>query len=422
MIDPKDLAIKANELRKENKYEEALDLYTQSWDILKDAYTGAGLLHCLRKLENFKRANPFAEILIDIFPTIDWVKNEVAWTLVTDPFKQANSFTEALIVGEKIDKITNNPIILKNIAFKLLKLADNNENWQCVIKWLNKVNPDDLSKEYIKSTKWSDKSQWNYNYFKALLKIGEYEKIISKIDECIDEFPQIKEFFFNLKAKSFKKSERYDDSVKIYEELLKYKKDWWIYKDYADLLLKMNVKDKALKIFYHTATLNKSMKMMVNIYHIIGNLCVELGKDKEALYHFMLSKLIREKEGWTVPEDIRSSIQQVSTSFPDISKINSINKIFSHCQAFWEVEGYIQNNNQKMEKSTITIFKGVLSLGRQNKSFCFINTGKESIICNKSILPSNIQDSDQVKCEAIPSYDKKNQKESWKAIKVEKII
>ena len=269
MTDPKDLAIKANNLRKENKYEEALEYYKQSWDILKDAYTGAGLLHCLRKLENYEHAVSFAESLIDLFPTIDWVKNEVAWTLVSGPFKQVNSFTNALIVAEKIDKITSNSIILKLIAFKLLKLSDNQENWQIVINWLNKVNPKNLSKDFIKDTKWSDKSQWKYNYYKALLKIGQYEEIISNIDEYINEFPQIKEFFLNLKAKSFKESERLEDSAKIYEKLMKYKKDWWIYKDYADLLLKMNDKDNALKMFYQAAILNKSMKIMVNIYHII---------------------------------------------------------------------------------------------------------------------------------------------------------
>jgi len=421
MTDPKDLAIKANNLRKENKYEEALEYYKQSWDILKDAYTGAGLLHCLRKLENFEQAVSFAKSLIELFPTIDWVKNEVAWTLVSGPFKQVNSFTDALIVAEKLDKITSNSIILKQIAFKLLKLADNQENWKIVINWLNKVNPENLSKDFIKGTKWNDRSQWKYNYYKTLLKIGQYEEIIFNIDECINEFPQIKEFFLNLKAKSFKESERYEDSAKIYEELLKFKREWWIYKDYADLLLKMKFKENALKMFYHAAILNKSMKIMIKIYHKIGELCIELGKDKEALYHFILSKLIREREGWTVPEDIEASIKQMSESFPNISNISSINQIFSHCLELWKVDGNIKPKIQEKKKSKTRIFKGVMNLGYQSQPFCFINTGKESIICSKSILPSNIKDNDQVKCEAIPSYDKKKQRDSWKAIKVEKI-
>ena len=421
MMNPKDLAIKANSLRKDHKYEEALEYYKQSWEILKDAYTGAGLLHCFRKLENFEQANSFAKSLINLFPTIDWVKNEVAWTLVSGPFKQVNSFNDALIVAEIVEKITSNFIILKQVAFKLSKLANNQENYEIVIDWLKKVNPIDLSKDFIKGTKWSDKSQWNYNYYKTLLNIGRYEEIISNIDESINEFPKIKEFFLNLKAKSFKESEKYEESVKIYEELLKYKNDWWFYKDYADLLLKMNLKDTALKMLYRAAILNKSKKIMVKNYQRIGDLCIELGKDKEALYHFILSKLIREKEGWTVSEDITSSIQKFSNSYSDIYEINSINTIFSLCQKLWETVVDTQTNNQKMVKLKTKLFKGVLSLGRKNQPFSFINTGRVSIICNKSILPSNIKDNDQVRCEAMPSYDKKKQKESWKAIKVEKI-
>ena len=247
-MNPKDLAIKANSLRKDHKYEEALEYYKQSWEILKDAYTGAGLLHCFRKLENFEQAISFAKNLINLFPTIDWVKNEVAWTLINGPFKQVNSFNDALNIAEKIEKITSNSIILKQIAFKLSKLANNQENWEIVINWLNKVNPVDLSKDFIKETKWSDKSQWKYNYYKTLLKIGRHDEIISIIDESINEFPQIKEFFLNLKAKSFKQLEKYEESARIYEELLKYKNDWWLYKDYADLLLKMNLKGTALRM------------------------------------------------------------------------------------------------------------------------------------------------------------------------------
>lgn len=420
-MDPKEIAIKANELRKEKRYKEALENYQQSWDVLQDAYTGAGLLHCLRKLEDYEHAVPFSESLIYLFPKIDWVKMEVAWTLVSGPFKDVNSFNEALNIAEKIDVITSNSIIIKQIAFKLSKLSDNQESWQKSIHWLKKVNPEDLSEDFIKSTKWSDKSQWKYNYFKTLLKIGQYEQINSNIDESINEFPQIKEFFLNIKAKSLKNLEKYEDSAKIYEKLMKSKKDWWIYKDYADLLLKMNNKDNALKMFYQAASLNMSKKTMVNNYLRIGNLCVELGKDKEALCHFVLSKLIREKEGWTVPDDIEPSIKQLSGSFPDISNLSSINQIFSHCQEFWEAEGNNKTKIQKMEKSKKKTFMGVLNLGHQNRPFCFINTKKESIICDKSILPSNLKDNDQVKCEAIPSYDKKKQKESWKAIKVEKI-
>lgn len=292
---------------------------------------------------------------------------------------------------------------------------------QIAIEWLKKVNPEDLSNDFIKNTKWSDKSLWKYNYHKALLKVGNYKEILLNIDDAINGFPYIKEFFLNLKAKSFKESEMYEDSAKIYEELIKYKREWWICKDYADLLLRMNLKEKALKMLHLASLLNKSKKIMVKNYHRIGNICLELGREKEALCHFLLSKLIREKEGWSIPEDLESSIEILSNSFPDVYNIDSVSQMFSNCQEFWNEDAIINIKDQKKDKIENKTFSGILNLGHANKPFCFINTSEESIICNKSILPSYLKNNDKVKCVAIPSYDKKKQKDSWRAIKVKKI-
>ena len=55
---------KANGLRKAGDFEEALPLYRDLWEKTADKFDGAGLLHCLRKLELFEEALIFADELI----------------------------------------------------------------------------------------------------------------------------------------------------------------------------------------------------------------------------------------------------------------------------------------------------------------------------------------------------------------------
>ena len=72
----------ANKLRKAGNFEEALPLYRNLWKETGDAFDGAGLLHCLRKLKLFDEAIIFADELIVKYSDFDWCQNEVIWTYI----------------------------------------------------------------------------------------------------------------------------------------------------------------------------------------------------------------------------------------------------------------------------------------------------------------------------------------------------
>lgn len=74
---------KTKDLRKAGMFEEALPLYRDLWKETGDCFDGAGLLHCLRKLELFGEAITFAQELIVKHPKFDWCRNEVIWTLIS---------------------------------------------------------------------------------------------------------------------------------------------------------------------------------------------------------------------------------------------------------------------------------------------------------------------------------------------------
>ena len=56
------------------------------------------------------------------------------------------------------------------------------------------------------------------------------------------------------------------------------------------------------------------------------------------------------------------------------------------------------------------------------RPFCFIITKEgNSFFCSKSELPATINDGDEVSFDAIPSYDKKKKRDSWRAVNIKHV-
>jgi hypothetical protein len=65
------------------------------------------------------------------------------------------------------------------------------------------------------------------------------------------------------------------------------------------------------------------------------------------------------------------------------------------------------------------MLKGTLKMGPPERSYCFLHSsGRDSYFCLKSDLPNGVTDGVTLKFDAMPSFDKKKNQESWKAINV----
>jgi len=59
---------------------------------------------------------------------------------------------------------------------------------------------------------------------------------------------------------------------------------------------------------------------------------------------------------------------------------------------------------------------GKVSLGLRDLPFCFINSKDgQSFFCSKTDLPPDVREGGELVFDAIPSFDKKKNQESWKA-------
>ena len=110
----------ANRLRKEKKFSDALPLYEKIWPKTGDKYDGAGLLNCLRKLEEYEKAIVLARELYKKFPDFQWTKNEIIWTLIYGRLRKLDenaSLDSVLKVANSIMKLKPQDLAAKMVVF-----------------------------------------------------------------------------------------------------------------------------------------------------------------------------------------------------------------------------------------------------------------------------------------------------------------
>ena len=418
---------KANELRKAGDFEEALTLYRSLWGETGDGYDGSGLLHCLRKLELFDEAIVLADDLIGKYPDFDWCRKEVIWTLISGrlyKLEETEPLGKVLQTAQQIMDLNPDDLAKKMVVFRVLKSAKSSNHWKIVNEWVVNIDPASLSTEPMTDSSgrkgWSDQSLW-YNYrINGLIQKEDPKESIVLVDEILERFPKQRKFFLRLKGLANYLLGNFPESEKIYQELCsRYRPDWWMLHEYAKVVKDIGRKEDALKLMYQSASDHSKLESMVSLFVDIGILCKELGKYEEARAHLVLCKYVRNKKGWNVPESIINTVNDLNKLIGNNKEPSSLKEALSICRNEWskllgkdkELKN-LPRKNRKVKKGLV----GKVSLGRSDRPFCFIIAKDEqSFFCYKSDLPPDIIDGNRVSFDAIPSFDKKKEKESWKA-------
>jgi len=403
------------------------------WEETGDEYDGSGLLHCLRKLELFDEAIVLARVLIDKYPDFDWCRIEVIWTLISGTlYKLGDTEPLGKVVQTAQEIMDLNPdgLAKKMMVFKVLKSAKASNHWEIVNKWVVNIDPTSLSTEPMTDSSgregWSDQSLW-YNYrINGLIQKGDSKEAIVLVDEILEHFPKQRKFFLRLKAFANHRIGNLPEAEKIYQELCdRYKPDWWILHEYAKVVRETGRSENALKLMYQAASNHPKLESMVSLFVDIGMLCKEMGQYEEARAHLVLCKYIRNEKGWNIPESVTDTINELDKIIGNNDKPSSLKEALNNCRNKWEKLKEkdsdfekLSNGSRKAKKRLI----GKLRLGRSEQPFCFIYTGDEqSFFCVKSDLPPDVREGSELIFDAIPSFDRKKDKESWKATNMRRI-
>lgn len=422
---------KANELRRAGHFEEALQIYRKLWKANQDEFCGAGFLHCLRKLELFDDAIKLANELIEKFPAFNWIRLEVIWTYISgilDRFEDNEPLENIVQIAQKIMGLNAEGIAANKVVLKVLKAAKAAKEWEILNDWAEKVDPNSLSTTPMTDGKgkeiWSQQNLWYLYRITGLLQKEEENKVIELVDKILDLFPKQQKFFLRLKAQALIQLKNFSEAEKIYQNLCyKYKMDWWLVHEYAKLLRLLGQKENALKLMYQSANTSPKLEPLLTLFADIGTLCQELSKNEEARAHFILSRYIRTQHNWTVPPITATQIAELDEIIGNNNDPNSLEEALNICRRYWKSSldmATVSASKLPEQRKSRKSLSGKIDLGHADRYYCFITAENgESFFCLKSDLPPQLNDGDLVTFEAIPSFDKKKNQESWKAIHIQ---
>lgn len=414
----------ANELRKNGRLEEALPLYQSLWESAQDKFNGAGLLHCLRKLRRFEEALPLAKELEKQHIGFDWCRREIIWTYIggyLNTLTEKDTMRKTLNIANHILTLQPDDLAMQKVVFAVLKKAKQLKKWDIGCEWVDRITPENIDSSPIKTergdTGWSYQTIWYLHKIRCLIHQNLFQDAIDKVDFVLQSPNEKEKYFKRLKASALLKQGDIDQAEAILQTLCRARRvEWWLMYDYAMLMSEKGEKTVALDYMYKAASSQKRLEGILGLILDAAALAKELNRMEESYYHLQLYKLIRERNEWSISESAMKELQELPAKHDFPSSV-TFHEALKKCRTYWGVASPEQTSIPK-KKNKRTNLAGTVKLAKEGAPYCFIHCNKESFYCLISDFPASPVDGMSVKFDAIQSYDKKKQKESWKAVNI----
>lgn len=417
----RELKKQANTLRKNGNLKEALPIYENLFDKeVKDRFDAAGYLHCLRKLKKHDEAMKVAAICEELFADFNWMRMEIIWTYIsklkqvaeTEPIDKVLSIANKVLSLEPDDVQTNITVLT------VLKKTKQMKKWDIATQWVDKLNPLTLNKEPLvaneKTTIWSDYLIWQKYKVTCLIFEKKYQEAIYQLNLIRSDIKQVEKFFLVLEAEAFKGIGELQSSIEILTKLTQNPKaDWWIIHRYSLVLNEVGKSEQSLKEMFRAASLSHKLENSIKLFRDIFWLAKELDKLEEAHYHLLLFKMIRERNDWPVHEEVVRQINLTGEKLKG-AKVQTYHEVLKKCRSYWVQDISIESSNKSIQRN----LKGKLIQVKSDRPFCFVKTQTDSFFCHKSEIKGEPIEDLAVKFDIIPTFDRKKQQDSWKAINI----
>ena len=295
-----------------------------------------------------------------------WDKRFYSWSLYqlyvknpedeTDLFEAVDTITE-LLPQENHSK--KDGVCAYTLSMmKLLDYLYKNNDYENIVIWADKLNPDYLSANTSTFTTndgrtltlASNKEKY-YNWLsKSLLEIEDFDECLNISKKALDEldsFTNNSDIWFKWRiAKSSRELGEYDEAISNLKEIYKYKKDWFVEWEIAENYFFKGDYESSLDYATSAALNHGDCDKKIKLYSLLEMLLEDDYPD-EAIQHAYLIYSIRLANEWGIDERLEEKIADAGLD----SENTEYWKIEKELKKFWNDLKY---SNQEIQYGIIS--------------------------------------------------------------------
>ncbi|GAB0174616.1 MAG: hypothetical protein HHAS10_04950 [Candidatus Altimarinota bacterium] len=380
-------------------------------EIRKDEYMIANILTALRKTKNHRFTHSFFdEFSINIYEKLSSrILTSYGWILFDE--LKASIKNKSDIGDSNLISDNNITLFLKNISnikddfsqsafsqvFKsILDNHDEKGHWKQICEICKQIPYENLStrNEMIEATikgkqkeveLASDQEKWFGYYTKALLESGKYEEcseLSTLALDIIKKFHNGNDIWFSrriaLSNQHLGNTElALEKLLKIYEK----KKDWFIEKELAEIYVLTGDTKQAFEYAIRAMNNYGDLEFKVGVMILLGDLLINEKEDEIAEKHYILSSLIRKREGWKIPQNLSGKIKgsEVKDESFDVIK----HDLIKYWKSLNKQQDIPKNRSERFEGEVVKIMnnneRGINGfIGMQDKSSVYFILNRDS--------------------------------------------
>lgn len=246
-----------------------------------------------------------------------WDKIRYCWCMYYLFIRNSSDETELFDYTEKVTQIVSQddlnvrPVcVYTQCVFKAVMFLKKADDWEYMIYWLDKLDPELLSENEKQSenSKFPSKKEDYYRYLStAYFKCADWQECVDTSGHALDVLTS---FAFNGDvwhkwriAKSLNRLGKPDEALDYLNDVVNVQSDWYILKEIAECYYQTSNTKKALEYARKAILTDDDVNVKVNLYHLI----YEMLKDSNpelAITHARLYLAIKLENGGEIARDI----------------------------------------------------------------------------------------------------------------------
>jgi len=348
----------ADSLKKNLDYEGASKIYSELWEAEKDKWDGWNAAHCFNKVKKYKQGYSFSLEVYKRNEDFDYIKREFVisayYFLIkgySGDLKVLKKYAQAIITSTR--DMEENVFRHQTVLF-VMKCCEKESEWSSLLAWSKKIDKSYLSKDSYSTTDKKGKkisipsnlSSWYSKTTKAFEKLENWSECLSLCQEALSDFPDDAWFLYR-KAKSVSRLGDLDLSLEIFKDVLKRKKEWFVYSEIAKIYIKFKNYKEAQKMFVDGFIASEKIPNIAyrwKIYYDAARCFEKMGNRDLSKMHLELALGLLVENEWKVKSEMRDFARSIDL---DLEKIKKSKKVFKKLKNEWKKAKYFDQDRKR---------------------------------------------------------------------------